>query len=293
MNKKVLVSLAAAAAVTFTGFGAGSADAASKCTNNQYTQYQKYVQIKCLTKEDVESLKDSLYNLLQNMNCTKPETDSPVIDNQKPETDSPVTDNQKPETDSPVIDNQKPETDSPVIDNQKPETDSPVTDSQKPETNTPEIENPTPEVDTNKPGTEIQGPSTGEENTSTEVSAFEREVLELTNVERTKAGLSPLTLDTELSKVARIKSQDMKDQNYFSHTSPTYGSPFDMMTTFGISYKSAAENIAQGQTTPAAVVEAWMNSQGHRENILNASYTHIGIGHVSDGNYWTQMFIGK
>ena len=284
MNKKVLLSLAAAAAVTFTGFGAGSADAASKCTNNQYTQYHKYVQIKCLTKEDVENLKDSLFNLLQNMNCTKPEINSPGSDNSKPEVDAPIIENQKPEVDSPEVENPTPDTNKPEIENPTPEVD----------TNKPEIDtDTTPEVDTNKPGTEIQDPSTDEENTSTEVSAFEQEVLELTNAERTKAGLSPLSLDTELSKVARIKSQDMKDQNYFSHTSPTYGSPFDMMTTFGISYRSAAENIAQGQTTPAAVVQAWMNSQGHRENILNASYTHIGIGHVSDGNYWTQMFIGK
>lgn len=154
-----------------------------------------------------------------------------------------------------------------------------------------------------------QTPSTGtgnndnvtEENTNTneestvngEVSAFEQEVLELTNAERQKQGLQPLTLDTELSKVARVKSEDMAANNYFDHTSPTYGTPFEMMKQFGISYSSAAENIAQGQTTPAQVVEAWMNSQGHRENIMNSSYTHIGIGHAADGNYWTQMFIGK
>ena len=76
-------------------------------------------------------------------------------------------------------------------------------------------------------------------------------------------------------------------------TSPTYGSPFDMMKTFGISYKSAGENIAMGQTTPEQVVQAWMNSPGHRENIMNSSFTHIGVGYVASGNYWTQMFIGK
>ncbi|MGM9922939.1 MAG: CAP domain-containing protein, partial [Bacillus sp. (in: firmicutes)] len=151
---------------------------------------------------------------------------------------------------------------------------------------TPPAENATPEVD--NPTTEQEKPST-----SYEVSAFEQKVVELTNAERAKQGLKPLTLDVELSKVARIKSQDMKDKNYFDHNSPTYGSPFDMMKQFGISYKSAGENIAQGQQSPEAVVQAWMNSQGHRENIMNASYTHIGIGHVADNNYWTQMFIGK
>ena len=66
-----------------------------------------------------------------------------------------------------------------------------------------------------------------------------------------------------------------------------------MMKNFGISYKSAGENIAQGQTTAKAVVNAWMNSEGHRANILNKNYTHIGVGYVKDGNYWTQMFIQK
>ena len=125
------------------------------------------------------------------------------------------------------------------------------------------------------------------------VSSYEQEVIRLVNEERAKYGLDPLTYDWELSRVARYKSQDMKDNNYFSHTSPTYGSPFQMMKTFGITYKSAGENIARGQKTPAAVVNAWMNSSGHRANILSTSYTHIGVGYVADGNYWTQMFIGK
>ena len=85
----------------------------------------------------------------------------------------------------------------------------------------------------------------------------------------------------------------MQTKGYFSHTSPTYGSPFDMMKKFGITYRSAGENIAMGQRTPEEVVKAWMNSEGHRKNILNSSFTHIGVGHVASGNYWTQMFIGK
>lgn len=128
---------------------------------------------------------------------------------------------------------------------------------------------------------------------SSAVSAYEQKVVELTNQERAKNGLKPLALDTELSKVAREKSRDMQSKGYFSHTSPTYGSPFDMMKKFGITYRSAGENIAMGQPTPEEVVKAWMNSSGHRANILNSSYTHIGVGHVANGNYWTQMFIGK
>lgn len=125
------------------------------------------------------------------------------------------------------------------------------------------------------------------------VTSFESEVVRLVNEERAKHGLKALTSDWQLSRVARIKSQDMKDNGYFSHTSPVYGSPFDMMKSFGISYKRAGENIAKGQATPQSVVKAWMNSSGHRANILNSSYTHIGVGYVKSGNYWTQMFIQK
>lgn len=129
--------------------------------------------------------------------------------------------------------------------------------------------------------------------TDSSVLAYEKEVVRLVNEERVKNGLRELTYDWELSRVARIKSQDMRDNRYFSHTSPTYGSPFNMMKSFGITYRSAGENIAKGQATPAAVVNAWMNSSGHRANILSPSFTHIGVGYVADGKYWTQMFISK
>lgn len=125
------------------------------------------------------------------------------------------------------------------------------------------------------------------------VTSYEQEVVRLVNEIRAENGLKALTLDWELSRVARYKSQDMKDNRYFSHTSPVYGSPYQMMRNFGISFRSAGENIAKGYATPQAVVNGWMNSSGHRANILNASYTHIGVGYVSSGNYWTQMFISK
>ncbi|MDE6594814.1 MAG: hypothetical protein K2K44_02245, partial [Oscillospiraceae bacterium] len=140
----------------------------------------------------------------------------------------------------------------------------------------------------------IQKPNTGTttDKNDADVSDYEKEVVDLVNEIRKEYGLSELTLNTELSAVARAKSQDMKDKQYFSHTSPTYGSPFDMMKTFGISYRTAGENIAMGYRTPEAVVDGWMNSEGHRANILNSSYKEIGVGYVSSGNYWTQMFIG-
>lgn len=134
------------------------------------------------------------------------------------------------------------------------------------------------------------------ENVTGEFASFQKEVVRLVNVERAKLGLGQLSLNAKLSNVATLKSQDMINKNYFSHTSPTYGSPFEMMKKFNISYKTAGENIAKGQKTPAQVVNAWMNSQGHRENILNKNYTEIGIGVAKDAKgtlYWTQMFIGK
>ena len=124
------------------------------------------------------------------------------------------------------------------------------------------------------------------------VAAYEAEVIRLVNDIRQDYGLQPLTANWELSRVARYKSQDMLDNNYFSHTSPTYGSPFQMIRAFGLSYRTAGENIAKGYASPQAVVNGWMNSSGHRANILNASYTQIGVGYVAQGNYWTQMFIG-
>ena len=124
------------------------------------------------------------------------------------------------------------------------------------------------------------------------VSSYETQVVELVNEIRAQYGLTPLTLNWQLSRVARYKSQDMADNNYFSHNSPTYGSPFQMMKQFGITYRTAGENIASGYSSARAVVTAWMNSEGHRANILNASYTQIGVGYVADGYHWTQMFIG-
>ena len=124
-------------------------------------------------------------------------------------------------------------------------------------------------------------------------AAIEQQVVDLVNKERAAYGLKPLSVDWQVARVAEHKSQDMLNKNYFSHTSPTYGSPFDMLKSYGISYRSAGENIAKGQRTAQEVMNGWMNSSGHRANILNSSYTHIGVGYVSNGNYWTQIFIQK
>ncbi len=124
--------------------------------------------------------------------------------------------------------------------------------------------------------------------------SHEQQVFELVNKERASRGLPLYKLNTELSRVARYKSQDMIDKKYFSHTSPTYGSPFDMMQSFGLKFSAAGENIAYGQKTAAEVMNSWMNSAGHKANILSEAYTNIGIGvaKTSSGTlYWTQMFM--
>ncbi|EQE30385.1 CAP domain-containing protein [Clostridioides difficile] len=166
-------------------------------------------------------------------------------------------------------------------------------DNNKPESNKPEDNNnsgSTDKPDNNKPDDNNNSGSTSES-----FSAYQKEVVDLVNIERAKAGLNPLTLDSSISNVATKKSQDMIDDNYFSHNSPTYGSPFDMLKKFGISYKTAGENIAMGQKTPKEVVNAWMNSEGHRKNIMNPNFSKIGVGvaQKSGGSiYWTQIFVG-
>lgn len=177
------------------------------------------------------------------------------------------------------------------------------TDSNASKPSTPNVDNNTgskpdskPEGNTgsnqeSKPEEKPEQPS----NPSGNFASFQKEVLDLVNKERTSRGLQSLKFNSELSNVATLKSQDMIDKNYFDHTSPTYGSPFDMMKKFGISYTSAGENIAMGQETPQEVMNAWMNSDGHRKNILNPDFTELGVGIAAKGSslYWTQMFIGK
>ena len=147
-------------------------------------------------------------------------------------------------------------------------------------------------------GSGSTGSSTGGSSNTTNTSALtadELEVFNLINEQRTKNGLSALKIDSEVQNVARIKAKDMVNNNYFSHTSPTYGSPFDMLNSFKVSYKTAGENIA-GNSSNSAAVTAWMNSSGHKANILNSSFNYTGVGVVNGSKYgkiYVQMFIGK
>ena len=244
--------------------------ATQSCPDNQEAVTALQKQLSSLFDTDNASVPAWLNGLCHLSHTPlSPSTTQPTPSTDKPSADKPSTD--KPSTDKPSTD--KPSTDKPSTD--KPSTDKPSTD--KPSTDKPSTDKPS----TDKPSASV-----------TNTSTYEQQVIDLINEIRIKNGLSPLTENTALSRCAKAKSQDMHDKRYFSHQSPTYGSPFDMMKQFGITYRTAGENIAMGQTTPQAVVNAWMNSEGHRANILNASFTQIGMGYVADGHYWTQQFIG-
>nr|WP_330394491.1 CAP domain-containing protein [Clostridioides difficile] len=236
------------------------------------TKYKFSAKPNCSVKPELKpdkdnSCKDKNHN---DKNCNN--TNKPEDNNNSDSTNKP--DNNKPESNKPEDNNNSDSTDKP--DNNKPESNKPEDNNNSDSTNKPD--------DNNNSGS-----------TSESFSAYQKEVVDLVNIERAKAGLNPLTLDSSISNVATKKSQDMIDNNYFSHNSPTYGSPFDMLKKFGISYKTAGENIAMGQKTPKEVVNAWMNSEGHRKNIMNPNFSKIGVGvaQKSGGSiYWTQIFVG-
>ncbi|WP_338471017.1 CAP domain-containing protein [Niallia sp. XMNu-256] len=295
MNKKFILSIAAAAALLVSTPGMNKAEAASpvevqskvyvyhagqKIDQEQVNQLiQKYMTVG--GQHGNQSLSQLITNLQKQLNeQASQKQQAPKQEQVQKPVQKPVQEQPKTEQPAQKPVQQQPKTEQPA---QKPVQEQPKTEqpAQKP------VQQPAQQkpVQAEKPAATTPA--------SSSVSAFEQKVVELTNQERAKNGLPALKLDVELSKVARDKSRDMQTKNYFSHTSPTYGSPFDMMKAYGISYNTAGENIAMGQRSPEEVVNAWMNSQGHRENIMNAKFTHIGVGHVEEGNYWTQMFIGK
>ena len=161
----------------------------------------------------------------------------------------------------------KPETTPPSEDTNTPES--------KPETTPPSEDANTPE---NKPEADKE-------------LTFAEQVVELVNQERTKAGLNAVTLDQNIASVALVRAKEIETS--FSHTRPN-GSKFSTaLTEQGVTFKGAGENIAWGQKSPEVVMQAWMNSEGHRANILNKNFTKIGVGYYQNAagrNFWTQLF---
>ncbi|OMF22734.1 SCP-like extracellular [Paenibacillus sp. FSL H8-0548] len=146
------------------------------------------------------------------------------------------------------------------------------------------------QVSVENPANQAPAKTAPNETSKPSQTQFEQQVLDLVNQERSKVGLKSLVMNSELSNMAMVKAKDMHDNNYFDHNSPRYGSPFDMMKEFGIEYSSAGENIAKGQQSPTQVMNDWMNSPGHRANILKDSFTQIGIAYYN--GEWVQEFIG-
>lgn len=171
--------------------------------------------------------------------------------------------------------------------NNAPEADAPETetpDTEKPETNIPEHNKPD-----NSPNT--PGNDSTEENVPDNEHAFIRQVVTLVNEERAKEGLSPLSIDTKVQAAAQVRAKEC--EQLFSHTRPDGTSFSTVLKEQNVSYRSAGENIAWGQRSPEEVMKAWMNSSGHRANIMNPNFTTIGIGYYENANgtdYWCQLF---
>ena len=124
---------------------------------------------------------------------------------------------------------------------------------------------------------------------------MKQQMLELVNIERINAQLLPLTLNEQATRAAQRKADDMLLRNYFSHISPIYGSLYELLSQFDVQFSSAAENLAKGSKTAESTMELWMNSEGHRKNILNPVFTGLGAGYTEGNNttYWVQIFISK
>ncbi|WP_404428206.1 CAP domain-containing protein [Sutcliffiella horikoshii] len=281
INKKsIITAVTTAAVLTAAPFGMNAkaeSNAPTKPTCDLTNKVTSFNSNKAFTnQEDAKAFLDGYVKELEEKYGVK------VNLNSAPSAEA--TEKEAPKQEAPKQAEQKPaeKVEAPKEEKAEAPAEAPKEEAPKQEAQAPQQQ--APQQNAEKPATE---------QTAGAVSEFEKKVVELTNAEREKQGLAPLELDVELSKVAKDKSKDMQQNNYFSHNSPTHGSPFDMMKKYGIQYNTAGENIAQGQQSPEEVVNAWMNSEGHRANIMNENFTHIGVGHVEEGNYWTQMFTGK
>ena len=169
------------------------------------------------------------------------------------------------------------------------ETPEQTPDEQPDETpdNTPQLPEGSRPEETPDNGTE-QNPE--DNNNGTSQGDFASQVVALVNAERAKQGLSALTIDTKVQQAALVRAKESAQS--FSHTRPNGSSFSTALTEAGVSYRTAGENIAYGQSTPQQVMNAWMNSSGHRANILNANYTTIGVGYtvINGTAYWAQLF---
>lgn len=302
-----IAGIVATAIITTTGFTGASAsaainDAKSNIVKPSYTSNWQSSLIQHLFSKLVD--KDSSHSVITignwkfivssgfcifDPNGNKDEGSTPIVTATPNPTTTPVVTATPNPTTTPVVTATPNPTKTPVVTATPNPTTTPVVTATPNPTTTP-IVTATPNPTKTPVITATPAPTETPSDNSSSVSAIQQEILSLVNAQRASAGLSALTLDSELNKVAMEKARDMDVNNYFSHTSPTYGSPFDMMKQFGISYSYAGENIASGQTSAKQVMNDWMNSSGHRANILSANFKKLGVGYVN--GKWVQMFIG-
>ena len=243
-----------------------------KYKNKNGSNFDVYLENGCFKFKRTDNNNNDCVNGNCDNNCTNnscTNNNNCNNNNNKPETEKPGTNkpgNSKPETDKPG--NSKPETDKP--ENNKPETD-------KPENNKP---------GNNKPGNN----NTNNDNSQSSTASYQQQVLELVNEHRAAYGLSALTMDSKVQAAANLRTNEIIKS--FSHTRPDGRAFNTALTEVGATYKGAGENIAKGQKTPEEVVTAWMNSEGHRANILNSKYKYLGVGCIKsqNGYAWTQIF---
>ena len=291
MQIKKIVPLALAAVMTAAA-SAGAADVQVAKINipNSITSQARQQLIQklmekfdfsaCLPDWDIPSLKPE----------TKPEqTPDEQPDEIPEEMPEEPPEEQPDETPEQTPDEQPDETPEETPDEQ-PESKPEETPDEIPEEtpdNTPQLPEGSRPEETPDNGTE-QNPE--DNNNGTSQGDFASQVVALVNAERAKQGLSALTIDTKVQQAALVRAKESAQS--FSHTRPNGSSFSTALTEAGVSYRTAGENIAYGQSTPQQVMNAWMNSSGHRANILNANYTTIGVGYtvINGTAYWAQLF---
>lgn len=166
----------------------------------------------------------------------------------------------------------------------KPCPDNGVTDTEKPEPETPAPEAPQPPLTETPSNPDTETPDEG-------TLSYAEQVVKLVNEERAKAGLPALNMMTDITAAANVRAVEIKQS--FSHTRPDGSSFSTALKEQGVSFRGSGENIAWGQKTPEQVMNGWMNSDGHRANILNKNFKNIGVGYYQDEkgvNYWVQLF---
>lgn len=211
------------------------------------------------------------------------ESPSEQPDGQTPE----IPGTPEPTTPEPTTPEQPATSEQPTVPAQPATPDQP--DIEEPETPV----QPTTPDQTGQPETPVQSDTSSPDNgTSDEdINDFAAQVVDLVNAERVKAGLSKLKMDADITAAANVRAKEIKQS--FSHTRPNGSSFSTALTEQGISYRGSGENIAWGQKSPEQVMDGWMNSDGHRANILNKNFKNIGVGYYQDEkgvNYWVQLF---